>query len=122
MNLSVVAGEKVGVLGKLESGKSTLLYSIIRLVDLNSGIIALDGVSVEHLDPREIRGQVGYISVNPYLFNGTLRDNIDPYRRHSDEEVEDVFSKLDLRWILKKHNSGLNTTFESCESDLNLEQ
>lgn len=75
-DLQIQPGEKVAVLGKNGAGKSTLLQALSGLIEPSSGEILLDDLALQHIDPADVRRDVGLLTQNARLFHGTLRDNI----------------------------------------------
>ena len=75
-NLNIKAGEKIAVLGKNGSGKSTLLQAMSGLMQAKSGEVLLDDLAMNHIDPADIRRDVGLLTQNARLFHGTLMENI----------------------------------------------
>lgn len=75
-NLNITAGEKIAVLGKNGSGKSTLLQALSGLMSASSGEVLLDDLSLPHIDPADVRRDVGLMTQNARLFHGTLLENI----------------------------------------------
>jgi ATP-binding cassette subfamily C protein LapB len=69
-------GEKVGILGRTGSGKTTIEKLVLGLYRPTGGSVLIDGVDVRQLDPAELRRQVGYVQQDVMLFYGTLRENI----------------------------------------------
>jgi ATP-binding cassette subfamily C protein LapB len=69
-------GEKVVIIGRVGSGKTTLERLILGLYTPTQGAITVDGVDIRQLDPAELRRNIGYVEQDPMLFYGTLRDNI----------------------------------------------
>lgn len=76
VSLKIKPGEKVAIIGKIGSGKTTLEKLLLGLYQPESGAVLVDGVDVRQLDPAELRHQIGYVSQDVTLFYGTLRDNI----------------------------------------------
>lgn len=76
VSLSVKAGEMIGIVGASGSGKSTLINLIMRLYDVNSGSIHIDGVNIKDISQNALRSQIGVVLQKTYLFSGTIRDNI----------------------------------------------
>ena len=76
VSLSIRAGEKVGILGRVGSGKSTLNKLIMGLYRPESGAVLIDGVDLRQLDPAELRRGIGYCGQDVTLFYGTLRENL----------------------------------------------
>lgn len=75
-NLEIKPGEKIAVLGRNGAGKSTLLQVLSGLLTPKGGVVTLDGVSLAHIDPADVRRDVGLMSQNSRLFHGTIRENL----------------------------------------------
>lgn len=76
INLSIRPGEHIAILGRNGAGKSTLLQALAGAMDLSTGETTLDGIALPHLDPADLRRDVGLLAQHARLFHGTLRDNI----------------------------------------------
>ncbi len=76
INLHIRQGEKVGIIGRMGSGKSTLGRFCLGLYQPTEGAIKLGGVDIRQLDPTDLRSRIGYVSQDNYLFYGTVRENI----------------------------------------------
>ena len=76
ISFSLEAGEHMALVGFSGSGKSTLVHCIAKMFDYGSGSIMLDNHEVGKMDKNEIIQHVGYISQNPFIFSGTLRENL----------------------------------------------
>lgn len=76
INLRIRAGEKVGILGRIGSGKSTLEKLVLGLYQPSSGSVLLDGVDIQQIDPADLRRSIGYVPQDPVLFYGTLKQNL----------------------------------------------
>jgi len=76
LDFEIEAGDKVGVIGKIGSGKSTILRLLTGLYEPVSGAVLLDGVDLRQIDPNELRANIGCLTQNCELFSGTIRENI----------------------------------------------
>ena len=76
INLKINAGEKVAILGRIGSGKTTILKLISGLYHVEKGGIFIDGANIKQLRPRDIRTQFGVVNQSTYLFSGSIRENI----------------------------------------------
>ena len=75
-SLKIAAGERVGVLGRNGAGKSTLLRALSGMMEPAKGSVLLDGVTLGHLDPADVRRDVALLPQEARLFHGTLRENL----------------------------------------------
>jgi ATP-binding cassette subfamily B protein len=89
LDLSVEPGQTVAIVGPTGAGKTTLVNLIMRFYELDGGRITLDGVDITQLRRDTLRGQIGMVLQDTWLFGGTIRDNI-AYGRPgaADEEVQ----------------------------------
>jgi ATP-binding cassette subfamily C protein LapB len=76
LNLRFEPGERVAVLGRIGSGKSTVLRLLAGLYQPSEGQVEVDGIDLRQIDPADFRARVGFVSQEPRLFSGTLRDNV----------------------------------------------
>jgi len=76
VSFRIAAGERVGIVGRTGSGKSTLEKLILGLYEPSEGAVHIDGIDVHQLDPAELRRNVGYVPQDGTLFFGTVRENI----------------------------------------------
>ena len=76
LSLKIQPGEKIALVGHTGSGKSTLIKLLLRFYDINSGNINVDGYRIGDLKISYLREQIGMVSQDPYLFNGTVAENI----------------------------------------------
>jgi ATP-binding cassette subfamily C (CFTR/MRP) protein 2 len=87
ITLSIQGGEKIGVVGRTGSGKSTLIQVFFRLVEPSGGRIIIDGLDICMLGLHDLRSRFGIIPQEPVLFEGTVRSNLDPIGQYSDDEI-----------------------------------
>lgn len=94
--LRVNPGEKVGICGRTGAGKSSILTALFRLVELFEGKIEIDGLDISKLGLNQLRSRMSIIPQDPVLFEGTIRSNLDPFGKCSDECIIDALSKVGL--------------------------
>ena len=94
LNFVIQPGEKIGIIGQSGAGKSSLLKLLLRILEPKTGQIMIDGHNILEMDLKDLRKQMSIVSQDPSIFEGTLRDNIDPeYFFLSQEEKQSIESK-----------------------------
>ncbi|XP_041621430.1 ATP-binding cassette sub-family C member 10 isoform X2 [Vulpes lagopus] len=96
----VQPGEKLGIVGRTGSGKSSLLLVLFRLLEPSSGRVLLDGVDTSQLELAELRSQLAIIPQEPFLFSGTVRENLDPQGLHEDRALWQALEQCHLSEVI----------------------
>lgn len=91
ISLKVPRGSSLAIVGRVGSGKSTLVHLLVRLFNPPKGTIFIDGHEIHEIPLQTLRGQIGIVPQDQFLFSSTIRDNIsfDPHP-YSDDEVEEA--------------------------------
>lgn len=109
LQLAIQAGERVAILGKIGSGKSTVLRLLAGLYQPSDGYTEVDGIDLRQIDPSDYRAQVGFVAQEPRLFRGTLRENILLGRAHAVAEgLPEVLRLTGLDKVAAAHPLGLD--------------
>ena len=111
VSFEIKPGEKIGVVGRTGSGKSTLISALLRVIEASSGSIFLDDINIASIDLKELRQSITLIPQEATLFDGTMRENIDLLHRHSDQEIWAVLESIGLKKTLEDRN-GLDSKVE----------
>ncbi|EAT78337.2 hypothetical protein SNOG_14100 [Parastagonospora nodorum SN15] len=96
INLHIRSGQRVGIVGRSGSGKSSLVACLCRMMNLHSGNITIDGVDTSTLSPEDIRLSLNVLPQRPFLIPGTLRDNVDPLGQASNDDVVEALHLVRL--------------------------
>ncbi|KAK5971823.1 hypothetical protein GCK32_002081 [Trichostrongylus colubriformis] len=112
MTLSIKGGEKVGIVGRTGSGKTSITRGLLRLTEKSSGDVFIDGVNISDLSLHELRSRITIIPQDPVLFSSTLRFNVDPFDRFADSDIWLALEACQLKEMVSKHEHGLMTEIE----------
>jgi ATP-binding cassette subfamily B protein len=97
VSFRIEPGQTVAIVGHTGAGKTTIISLILRFYDIQRGAIRIGGVNVKAMDPLELRRQFGVVLQDPYLFSGTVADNIRLGTESvSDEEIEEASRQVNL--------------------------
>uniref|UniRef100_A0A8C2UEM5 ATP binding cassette subfamily C member 3 n=1 Tax=Coturnix japonica TaxID=93934 RepID=A0A8C2UEM5_COTJA len=118
LNLQVHGGEKIGIVGRTGAGKSSMTLCLFRILEAAKGEIRIDGVRISEIGLHDLRSRLTIIPQDPVLFSGTLRMNLDPFNKYSDEEVWKALELSHLKKFVSSQPSMLE--FECSEGGENL--
>ena len=111
-SLIIHKGEKIALVGKSGTGKTTLLLLLLQFLKSQSGEIRLDGEEIGSQNPKAWRRIFGYVSQNPYLLDGTIAENIAfglPAEEIDTKKIEQLVKELDLEEMILQLPEGLST-------------
>ncbi|KAK1724964.1 P-loop containing nucleoside triphosphate hydrolase protein [Colletotrichum acutatum] len=110
VSFTVLPGQKVGICGRSGSGKSSLLLTLLRLVDCNEGQVIIDGVDVVTMPREVLRQRLNALPQEPPFFSGSVRLNCDPEGTISDEIVTEALRTVGLLGVVEE-KGGLDAEF-----------
>jgi ATP-binding cassette subfamily C protein LapB len=109
VSFKLKAGERVAIIGRIGSGKSTIERLILGLYEPDSGAIQLDNTDIRQIDPADIRRNISYVPQDTFLFYGTLKDNIKLGMSHADDQaVLEAASIAGVTDFANQHPSGFD--------------
>ena len=126
INFDLEKGKTYAFVGPTGGGKTTTAYLIARLYDRTKGQILLDGIDIQSYTPEQKVKKIGFILQEPYLFSGTIRDNIlygnEEYIDLTNEELINVFRETGLESLLQRFENGFGTKIENTGDGISLGQ
>jgi ATP-binding cassette subfamily B protein len=126
INLRFEKGKTYALIGPTGGGKTTTASLISRLYDATKGTILLNGKDIRSISAEERTQKIGFILQEPFLFTGTVRDNIlygnSQYKDLSDEELKKIIEDANLNALLAIFDEGLNTQVTSGSDSISLGQ
>jgi ATP-binding cassette, subfamily C, bacterial LapB len=107
VSFKIKPNEKVAIIGRIGSGKSTIAKLLLKLYEAQSGSILIDGIDIKQIDPADLRKNIGYVSQDISLFSGTVKENIS-YRAMfaNDEQIIRASIASGADEFIKKHPLG----------------
>ncbi|KAK1623308.1 ABC multidrug transporter [Colletotrichum phormii] len=110
VSLTVLPGQKVGICGRSGSGKSSLLLTLLHLIDCSEGQIIIDGVDIATMPREVLRQRLNALPQEPPFFSGSIRLNCDPEGTTLDETITEALRAVGL-WGLIEEKGGLDADF-----------
>ena len=125
VNININSKEKIGIVGRTGSGKSSLTLSLFRIVEAFKGKITIDGQNIAEIPLKKLRRAISIVPQEPFLLEGTLKTNLDPLNLYSEQEINDVLEKVKLYQMLEHDNingknvlKGINTEIKEYGNNL----
>jgi ATP-binding cassette, subfamily C (CFTR/MRP), member 1 len=119
LNLLINPKEKIGVVGRTGSGKSTMCLSLFRILEPLNGTIKIDDVDITGVGLNLLRQKLTIIPQDPSLMKGTLKYNIDPFNKYPDNEILNVLSMIGFNSIMK-NEQGLDRMISEAGENLSV--
>ena len=107
VNLTIGPTEKVAIVGRTGSGKSTLCLGLLRILNATEGAIEIDGLDISKVNLKHLRNSITSVPQSPVLMKDSLRFNIDPLNKYSDEEIWEAAKRIHLAELIGEE--GLRT-------------
>jgi ABC-type multidrug transport system fused ATPase/permease subunit len=121
-SFTIPGGSKCGICGRTGAGKSTLAAALFRLTELASGRIFIDGVDIRSLGLHCLRHALAVVPQDPALFTGSLRDNLDPFKASTTEELAVALEQVGLSDFVSRQIGGIDCHVTEGGSNLSVGQ
>ncbi len=109
LSFTIHGGERVGICGRTGAGKSSIVFALFRMAELDSGSISIDGSNITTQVPLcLLRSRMAIIPQDPVLLTGTIRFQLDPLDQYTDEEVWEALGTVSMSGPVKNMSSGLH--------------
>ncbi len=112
LSIEIKSGEKIGIVGRTGSGKTSFVQALFRLYEIDRGEIRIGGISAEETDLQLYRRSIALISQEPTLFRGSLRENLDLETLFSDSRILEALSRVGLTEWVESQPLGLESLIE----------
>lgn len=117
INIEIGPEEKIGVVGRTGAGKSTLSLSLFRIIEATKGYIEIDGIDISKIGLYDLRRKLSIIPQDSQTVHGSVRENLDPFGQHSNEQLWKVLGLAHLKDHVEKMRTGDSETFKSAGTD-----
>ncbi|XP_061373093.1 ABC transporter C family member 13 isoform X2 [Gastrolobium bilobum] len=97
LSFRIAGGAQVGIIGRTGAGKSSVLNALFRLTPICTGSITVDGMDINNIPVRELRAHLAIVPQSPFLFEGSLRDNLDPLKKMDDLKIWNALEKCHVK-------------------------
>jgi ABC-type multidrug transport system fused ATPase/permease subunit len=122
VNVEVRAREKIGIVGRTGAGKSSLLQSLFRLVEISAGSIVIDGIDTATIGLKDLRSRISVIPQNPVIFSGTVRSNLDPFGETEDADIWRALRIVELERTIDGFDNKLDSVMAEDGGNLSVGQ
>jgi len=122
ISITLNPGEKIGICGRTGAGKSSLLLALFRILEPAEGTILIDGVDITKIGLHDLRSAMTIVPQSPDLFEGTMRENIDPVGEYQDADIWEALKQAYLREYVESLPEGLDAPVREGGSSLSAGQ
>lgn len=107
LSFSIEARSKIGIVGRTGAGKSSITSALFRLTPIE-GDILIDGLNTGDISLESMRSKISIIPQEPFLFSGTLRENLDPFGEYNDDILWNALKEVELKMFMSENPHGLS--------------
>ena len=118
IDITINPREKIGIIGRTGSGKSSLTLSLFRIIEAFKGNIIIDDYDIRDIPLKKLRRSLSIVPQEPFLLEGTLKTNLDPLHLYSDSELDDVLNNVKLYEMLEHDNANNHTKLNGINTEI----
>lgn len=123
ISFCINGGERVGVVGRTGSGKSTLIQALFRLLEAEGGVVRVDGVDISTLGLLKVRTGMSVIPQSPVLFSGcSVKENLDPFGKYDDDAVMNALKDVQMMEVIRELPNELDSVISEGGSNFSVGQ
>ena len=112
ISLNIEPREKICIMGRTGSGKSTVILGLFRLVELDKGQIFINNMNIKKIPLKELRRNLGIVPQEPKIFSGTLKFNLDPMSNYTDYEINNAVNEVGLFKLMEENGRDITQRLE----------
>ena len=116
--IEINPGEKIGIVGRTGSGKSSLTLSLFRIIEASQGTIKIDGRNIYDVPLKKLRRSLSIVPQEPFLLEGTLKTNLDPLNLYSEEEINEILKNVKLYEMLEHDKANYKTKLNGINTEI----
>ena len=116
--IEIKPGEKIGIIGRTGSGKSSLTLSLFRIIEAAEGTIIIDGRNISDIPLKKLRRSLSIVPQEPFLLEGTLKTNLDPLNLYSEEEINEILKNVKLYEMLEHDSANYKTKLNGINTEI----
>jgi len=121
ISFQIKSGERVGVVGRTGSGKSTLVQALFRVLEAEQGKIIIDDVDISRLGLHKLRRGISVVNQYPVLFSGcTIRENLDPFEKYDNLAIREALADVQMIKLIDELPDGLNSVVDDGGSNFSV--
>ncbi|KAL4486872.1 hypothetical protein ABPG72_009636 [Tetrahymena utriculariae] len=117
LNIKMENNQKIGIVGRTGAGKTSITLALTGIIDLVSGDLIINGKSIKQYSLQELRGVISVVSQESYIFEGTLKQNLDPYEKYSEQQILQVYQQCGFS-VFSSFKKGLETEIKQLGDNL----